>query len=85
MTREEAIEVISQDIPCEHDTDLIEALNMAINALENIASVKEVSKGKWIPNAGLLGTRYSCSVCRSWSTFNDNYCSNCGAEMIKGE
>lgn len=35
MTREEAIEVIEQDIPCEYDTDLIEALNMAINALEH--------------------------------------------------
>lgn len=34
MTREEAIEVIKQDIPCEHDTDLIEAFDMAIKALE---------------------------------------------------
>ena len=34
MTREEAIEVIEQDIPCEYDTDLIEALNMAIAALK---------------------------------------------------
>ena len=34
MTNEEAIEVIEQDIPCEHDTDLIEALNMAITALK---------------------------------------------------
>lgn len=34
MTREEAIEIIRQDIPCEHDTDLIEALEMAIKALE---------------------------------------------------
>lgn len=33
MTNEEAIEVIEQDIPCEYDTDLIEALNMAIAAL----------------------------------------------------
>lgn len=33
MTREEAIEVIEQDIPCEHDRDLIEALEMAISAL----------------------------------------------------
>lgn len=39
MTREEAIEVIEQDIPCEHDRDLIEALDMAISAL----------KGGWIP------------------------------------
>lgn len=34
MNREEAIEVIKQDIPCEYDTDLIEALEMAIKALE---------------------------------------------------
>lgn len=34
MTREEAIEVLQQDIPCEQDTDLIEALDMAIQALE---------------------------------------------------
>ncbi len=33
MTREEAIEVLQQDIPCEQDTDLIEALDMAIKAL----------------------------------------------------
>jgi len=34
MTREEAIEVLQQDIPCEQDTDLIEAIEMAIKALE---------------------------------------------------
>lgn len=34
MFREEAIEVIEQDIPCEYDTDLIEALDMAIAALK---------------------------------------------------
>ena len=34
MTREESIEIIKQDIPCEHDTDLIEALEMATIALE---------------------------------------------------
>lgn len=34
MTNEEAIEVIKQDIPCEHDTDLIEALEMALKALK---------------------------------------------------
>lgn len=33
MTNAEAIEVISQDIPCEYDMDLIEALEMAIEAL----------------------------------------------------
>ena len=34
MTREETVEIIKQDIPCEHDTDLIEALEMAIKVLE---------------------------------------------------
>ena len=33
MTREEVIEVLQQDIPCEYDRDLIEALNLAISAL----------------------------------------------------
>ncbi len=40
MTREEAIEVLQQDIPCEQDTDLIEALEMAIQVLEQT---------QWIP------------------------------------
>lgn len=40
MTNREAIEVISQDIPCEYDTDLIEALRMGIKALEQT---------EWIP------------------------------------
>lgn len=39
MTREEAIEVIEQDIPCEHDTDLIKALDMAISALNSLEEV----------------------------------------------
>lgn len=40
MTNEEAIEVIKQDIPCEHDTDLIEALDVAIKAIQQTT---------WIP------------------------------------
>ena len=40
MTNEEAIEVIKQDIPCEHDTDLIEAFDIAIKAIEQTT---------WIP------------------------------------
>lgn len=34
MTIDEAIEVLQQDIPCEQDTDLIESIEMAINALK---------------------------------------------------
>ena len=44
MTKEEAIEVISQDIPCEHDADLIEALKMAIKALEQEPCEDAVSR-----------------------------------------
>ena len=34
MNNREAIEVLQQDIPCEGDPDLIEAMRMAIAALE---------------------------------------------------
>ena len=44
MTREEAIEVIKQDIPCEHDADLIEALEMAIQALSQEPCTDAVSR-----------------------------------------
>ena len=42
MTREEAIEVLQQDIPCEYDRDLIEALDIAISALS--AEVEYIKK-----------------------------------------
>lgn len=41
MTIEEAKEVIEQDIPCEHDVDLIDALNMAIASLDAWQKVKQ--------------------------------------------
>ena len=34
MTREDAIEILKQDIPYEHDFDLIDAINMAIKVLK---------------------------------------------------
>lgn len=40
MSNEEAIEIIKQDIPCEHDADLIEAFDIAIKAIEQTT---------WIP------------------------------------
>lgn len=42
MTREEAIEVIEQDIPCEYDKDLIEALDMAIKALDKCDRIEKI-------------------------------------------
>ena len=34
MTIEEAMEVLKQDLPCENDTDLTEAMSIAIKSLE---------------------------------------------------
>ena len=61
MTREEAIEVIEQDIPCEHDRDLIEALDMAISALS--------TEGEYISKEDIsrvllerMGANKSCAI-----------------------
>ncbi len=41
MSVEEAIEVLAQDLPCETDEDLSEAMIMAIKALETVSCIKE--------------------------------------------
>ena len=46
-----------------------------------IKFIKQRKHGKWIRGVGLFGTKYICSNCGSWHTFNDNFCSNCGADM----
>lgn len=57
MTIEEAKEVIEQDIPCEYDADLIDALNMAIASLEEWEKVRqEIEDYKNIPVRDLLIT-----------------------------
>ena len=57
MTIEDAKEVIKQDIPCELDADLIEALNMAIKSLEEWEKVQqEMEDYKYIPVRDLLIT-----------------------------
>lgn len=45
MTNEEAIEVLEQDLPCENDEDLIEAMAMAIEALEQQPCEDCISRG----------------------------------------
>lgn len=60
MTREEAIEVLQQDIPCEHDTDLIEALDMGIKALENQKSIIEELENLKEEIQGLIDFEESC-------------------------
>lgn len=60
---------IKLKIECEEDID--QALDMGIKALKN-----ERKKGKWI-----YRTEITCSVCGSPTTFDDNFCSHCGADM----
>lgn len=42
MTIEEAIEVLAQDLPCENDEDLCEAMAMAIKTLETVQRIDDV-------------------------------------------
>lgn len=42
MTIPEAIEVLAQDLPCETDEDLSEAMTQAIKALETIQRIDDV-------------------------------------------
>lgn len=85
MTREEAIEYLSDKIPfCKSidegwaDIVKIEALEMALEALKR----SERKKGKWKKNDN--GT-YSCSFCQTRipneQHYYANYCPYCGAQM----
>ena len=68
MTSEESIEVIKQDIPCEHDADLIEALEMAIQALsqepcENCCNGNQIEKAKLCQKSYLAGMEHKQEPC----------------------
>ena len=82
MTREEAINAITQFIEnYAYGNDLI-GLNMAIETLK-----KERPHGEWIIRRDKRGTHiYSvCSKCNVPYLDNDfpNFCPNCGADMRK--
>lgn len=61
--------------------DYVEALRDVLDIIEDAptADVVERKKGKWI-----YRTEITCSVCGSPTTFDDNFCSHCGADM-RGE
>lgn len=75
MTREEAINAITQFIEnYAYGNDLI-GLKMAIETLK-----KERPHGEWKPDG-------TCSECGVYSSLNKNttyFCPNCGADMRKG-
>ena len=74
MTNEEAIEVLAQDLPCETDEDLSEAMTQAIEALEKQEKTgwipvserlpKEENKSYWICTDS--GYQYECR----WTNIN---------------
>ena len=90
MTREEAINAITQFIEnYAYGNDLI-GLNMAIETLK-----KERPHGEWIPkDVHNCWTRFECSVCGYYhqpvhdfgeSKPDYNFCPNCGADMREGD
>ena len=64
MTIEEAIEVLAQDLPCETDEDLSEAMTMAIKALEQQACEDAISRKDM-----LAIFRQSNSLSQAWNGF----------------
>lgn len=86
MENREAIEVLQQDIPCETDDDLIEAMQDAIAALEKQIPKRKLEKSPY--NENLFGLM--CPSCGGrvgnyngrLNTFSHmaliNYCPKCG-------
>jgi rubrerythrin len=81
MTREEALEILDT-IPTIHEQ--VEALEMAIKALEN----QKTGHWEYVQYDGnhKIGN-YHCSVCRHIIIpfENQKYCPNCGACMKRGD
>lgn len=85
MTNEEAQNLIARNRSVfQYDPEMLEALDLAIKALE------ERPKGKWIKR-GYIGCDtqfYWCSVCEYERSYDAetglddyNFCPNCGADM----
>lgn len=78
MTREEAINAIKEHIDNFPIIVEIEALEMAIKALE-----QEPNIGRWIKSN--IGGAKVCSVCKAHIGLSSfKYCPNCGARMEGG-
>ena len=84
MTREQAIKELTELLPEEFLSEYLEALDMAIKALE-----QEPKMGQWVKTIGENGVTSAlrCSKCgfedNRYELFN--YCPTCGAKMREVE
>lgn len=79
MTGEEAIKTLYVFTRVCDDAQVIEAVGVAIKALE------ARPKGKWEYTDGRWGLgNWRCSKCGGYTNKDTHYCPNCGADM-RGE
>ena len=77
MTNEEAISILYHLKKCLNDDMFFEAIEHAVNALEN-----EPKKGVWEFGGSCFSTTsYRCPFCKSKSLERTKFCSECGADM----
>ena len=76
MTRDEAIKELELIAKVTIWNDRREAVEMAIEALQ----AEPVKHGEWEDVNG-DETAWRCDQCKEISCCNDNFCSNCGADM----
>ena len=95
ISREAVIDAIRfgiSNIRAFNDTTMVrfyerenEALEKAIDRVNELPSVQPSRKGHWIEHKGYgsadYGIEYSCSNCNEWVKEKSKFCPNCGAEM----
>ena len=93
MTREEAIKLIDTHTVCfynEIDSPTLQALHLAIEALQDRPKGEWIKKQVFNPELDKYVPLIECSVCGynpyyGGSEPKFNYCANCGADMRGGE
>lgn len=91
IKREDAIEIIARHDYTDGTINVFSGrfVNGLISAIPS-ADVRENVKGKWILHIDDLFPEEStmeCNQCHEHQpvTIDDNFCPNCGAQMIRGE
>lgn len=83
ISRQAALDIIDSELNVwltDEEWLRIEALGMLI---EDLPAISPVKHGKWELVDEAEPMRYGCSECKKLSYTQDNYCSYCGAAMVK--